>query len=286
MIPFEFIEDTFSKKNTSIYELSILLGMDSFVYMITDGQQRLQVLSQFPYEKNHPYHAKNYPLSSFESYLDKHHLLKSRFRNIKLGIHSPLFTLVPERLYAEKDKKSLLAHLSEDLDFFEVRTDTVASLQSRIVYHLDRSLSDLIKKHFSSARIFNLNTTMLLALHRLASSQNDGHQLYLHVDGHFLRTYLFEGKSLIAATHHKYRSSQDFVYYVMLVFEQFGLSPFLQAVHICGNIHQGSDLYEQLSRYVQHIHYLRAPAFLQKGPKTKAIAEYQYYDLFSSLLLN
>lgn len=287
MIPFEFIEDTFDKKNTPTYELSILLGMDSFVYMITDGQQKLQVLSQFPFrDQQHPYDSRHYPLESLDTYLNKHALLKSRFRNIKLGIHSPLFTIVPERLYSEKDKKSLLAHLSETANLFEVRTDQLSSLHSRMVYSLDRQLSDLIKRHFSSARIFNMNTAMLLATYPLAAREKEGRQFYVHADEHYLRIFLFEGKNLLAATQNPYQAPQDFVYYILLTFEQFRLSPLEQPVYVCGRIHQGADLYEQLARYVQHIHYLKAPAFLQKGPKTKAIAEYQFFDLFSSLLLN
>lgn len=286
MIPFEFIEDTFNKKNTPIHELSILLGMDSFVYMITDGQQQLQVLSQFPYSENSPYQAQRHPLTGFENYLDKHHLLKSRFRNIKLGIHSPLFTIVPERLYSEKDKKNMLLHLSDQTEHFEVRSDKLGALNSRMIYSIQPAVSDLIKRHFSSARIFNMSTSMILAVHQLASREKEGHQLYFHVDGHYLRTYLFEGKNLLAATQNDYQTSQDLVYFVMLVFEQFGLSPMTQPIHVCGNLHEDSDHYQQLMRYVRHIHYLKAPAFLQKGPKTKAIAEYQFFDLFSSLLLN
>ncbi len=287
MIPFEFIEDTFNKKNTPIYELSILLGMDSFVYMITDGQQQILVLAQFPYpEQQHPYQAKHYPLTALENYLSKHHLLKSRFRNIKLGIHSPLFTLVPERLYSEKDRKNMLLHLSDTADPFEVRTDKLGALHSRLVYSVDKQVSDLIKRHFTSARIFNMNGTMLLATHQIATRENKGHQFFIHVDKYYLRTYLFEGKNLLVATHNTYHSAQDFVYYIMLVFEQFGLSPLTQPVQVCGNIHMDSSLYEQLYRYVRHVHYLNAPAFLQKGPQTKAIAEYQFFDLFSSLFLN
>ena len=97
---------------------------------------------------------------------------------------------------------------------------------------------------------------------------------------------LHEGKNLLVATHNAYQSPQDFVYYAMLVFEQFGLSPDSQQVNLCGNIHQDSELYQQLFRYVRNIHYMRAPGFLQNGPKTKALPGYQYFDLFSSLLLN
>jgi hypothetical protein len=287
MIPFEFIEDTFDKKNTSVYELSILLGMDSFVYMITDGQQQQQVLSQFPFrDQQHPYHSKHYPLEALEAYLNKHALLKARFRTVKLGIHSSLFTLIPERLYSEKDKKNLLIHLSETAALHEVRADQLGNLNSRLVYSLDRKLADLIKRHFSSARIFNMNSTMLLATHQLASQEREGYQFYLHVDGHYMRIFLFEGKNLLAATQNAYQAPQDLVYYVLLTFEQFRLSPADQPVFVCGSIHRDSDLYNQLYRYVQHIHYLKAPAFLQKGPQTKAIAEYQFFDLFSSLLLN
>ena len=286
MIQFEFIEDTFLKKNTSIYELSILLGMDSFVYMITDGQQKVQVLAQFPYLSKQPYSSHDYPLESLENYLEKNTLLKSRFRNIKLGIHSPGFTLIPDRLFSEKDKKAILSHLSNADDPYEVRSDKIQPILSRNVYSVSEPLSDLIKRHFSSARVFNLNTTLLLATLRIASLESKGHQLFFHVDGHYLRTYLFEGKNLLVATHNAYQSPQDFVYYVMLVFEQFGLSPDTQKVNLCGNIHQDSELYQQLFRYVRNIHYMKAPGFLQNGPKTNALPGYQYFDLFSSLLLN
>ena len=37
----DLIEDTFVKKNTNIYELSILMGVDSFDFMVMDSRQHL-----------------------------------------------------------------------------------------------------------------------------------------------------------------------------------------------------------------------------------------------------
>ncbi len=283
MIEFEFIEDTFIKKNTSIYELSILLGMDGFVYMITDGQQKVHALSQFPYHQKSSYQQN---LKALEQYLEKNTLLQSRFRNIRLGIHSAVFSIVPNRLYSEKDKRNILRHLSPNMEFQEVRVDQLSSLNCKNVYGLTSTISNFIKRFFSSARIFNLNTTLLLATFRQAQLFPQDRQLFFHADGQYLRAYLFERKNLLAAVQNRYQTPQDFVYFALLIFEQFNLSVTDQPVHLCGKIHEGSEPFKLLFRYIKNIHFVEGPAFIQKGEKTKNLPDYAYFDLYSALLLN
>jgi len=286
MIQFEFIENTFIKKNTSIYELSILLGMDSFVYMVTDSQQKIQTLAQYPYDGSQPYDPAHPSVKKLEQQIKNNPILNGRFRNIRLGVHSPVFTLIPNRLYAEKDKRSILKHLSPQLQNLEIRADNVNLLNSKIIYGLMPVAAEMIKRHFSAARIFNLNTTMLLATSRLAQNKKEGHQLFFHVDSRYLRIFLFEGKNLLAATHHRYQTPKDFIYYALLTFEQFKLSPLTQEVYLCGNIETDSEHYQLLYRYVRDIHFMDAPGFIQKGAKTKALQDHRFFDLYSSLLLN
>ncbi len=286
MIQFDFIEDTFIKKNTSIYELSILLGMDSLVYMITDGQQKIHALSQFPYAQNSPYKPYQPNLKPLERYVEKNALLQSRFRNVRLGIHSPLFSIVPNRLYSEKDKRNILSHLSSKNNFQEVIVDQLPPFNGKNVYGLLPTISDFIKRHFSSARVFNLNTTLLLAAYKKTQLLAQDHQLFFHADSKYLRTFLFERKNLLVATQHQYQTPQDFIYFALLTFEQFRLSVTDQQVHICGQIHQDSELFKLLFRYIKNIHFLEGPAFIQKGEKSKSLPDYAYFDLFSALLLN
>ncbi len=286
MIQFEIVEDTFNKKNTSVYELSILLGMDSFVYMITDAQQRIHLLAQYPYTDAQPYNPQKPQLEELERFFSKNQLLSSRYRNVRLGLQSSVFTLIPNRLFSDKDKKTILSHLSSSDHFYEARVDSIGSLNAKNVYKIFAPTANFLKQHFSAARIFNVNTTMLLAVLKIAQRSKEGYQLFYHADSRYLRAYLFEGKELIAATQNEYTSPNDFLYYALLVFEQFHLDTNSQEVFLCGLLHEDSPNYQLLYRYIKNLNYLQAPAFIQKGPKLNALPEYQFFDLFSSLLLN
>ncbi len=72
-IDLEIFEDKFLKKYTAQYELSILLGVDSLCYAVSDSSGNLLGLRKYSYS-HIPYSFRDLPEAAkdFEAHLEKH----------------------------------------------------------------------------------------------------------------------------------------------------------------------------------------------------------------------
>lgn len=280
-IKLEIIEESFSRKLSTSYELSILLGMDSFVYMVNDGQQRVLALKDFSFEA---------PADPVQNLVDQLILLTGEdkylrlpHRNIRIGLSNHKTAILPDRLYNEAENKVYLKELTKVTPDQEVKSDRLAALDAHSVYAVDHSLIDVLRRYFPGARVFNLSTALLLGFHKYAV-MNPAYQAYVHVRPGELFICLFKGGDLQFANSFSYQSARDFLYFIMLVYEQFELQAEETPLFISGRLVKDSEIYKLLHRYVLHLSFLQPPAFFQFGPKLNNQPGYFYFDLFCLML--
>jgi len=275
----EIFEDNFSKRSSSSYELSILLGVDSFAYIVSDSQQHILALKDFDFDGDASFE------NQLKAILNLEHYLKLPQRNIRVGIANQKAILLPGRLYQEQEKKTYLGELTQVKDDLEVRADNLAAMDIKNVYAIDRVVYNALYREFPGCRLFHLNTVLLLGFHKHASIQHNK-CIYIHTRERFLFIALFEEGKLLFANSFSYNSAKDFLYFVLLVFKQFDLDSAEIPVFLSGQLVEESEVYRLLFRYLKQISFLDPPAFFQFGPKMKSLDSYFYYDLFSLLLGN
>jgi len=276
-IIFEIAEDNFSKKSSAHYELSILNGMDSFVYMITDSGQSLLLLREYQLEQ-----APKYRLREQQQLIQQDELLRRKYLSIRAGVITPYQTTIPNRLFNTQAKETYLSHLTDLGEDYELRVDPLPGFAAQNVYALPQSLIHSLRQAFPGARFFHHSTAFLRVLKSFAGHLS-GRNLFLHIWEHKLQIVLFEEKELLLINYFDYQTAKDFIYYVLLTFEQFSLKPERQNVYVSGKILTDSEIYRQLERYLKNIHFLQPPAFLRLGSQLQQRPKYFYFDLFCLL---
>lgn len=276
MIKFEIVEDTFAKSQAKDLELSILAGVDSFTYMAVDKRRHIQVLKEYALEEGASLPRRQ---RAMQKIVKDDSLLKLAYSSIHLGLIGLQATILPERLYNPNKNKTYLEQLTDLSVNAEVVAEDLHHLSAKLVYALDPK-TQVISKHFQSARKVHLYTAFLDALRPHAATQKGAH-LFCHVRSRKIYLFLFDGTLLQYANHFTYQSARDFLYYVLLVFKSYNLDPKDVPLYLSGQLVKDSEVYRLLFRYLQRIDFLKVPATFSFGPKLSLQPSYFYFDLMS-----
>lgn len=269
------MEDAFIKRSAPTFELSILSGIDSFTYMVSDGQQNILALREYELSEETGKDLKNV--------LQTDRLVQLSYRNVRMIWSHPLAALIPTRLFNPADRQSLLGHLAEVPSNFLLKNDNIPQLSATNIYGVGEAHLNNLKQKFPGGRLFHLHSALYWGC-RMLTSQQGGRQVFVHVRGDGFRALVFEGANLLLVNYYTYQSAKDFLYFILLLFEQFKLDQETTPLSMSGKILTDSEIYRLLSRYIRKLQVLQPPAFFKFGPKLSQKPKYFYFDLFCGLL--
>ena len=277
-IKFEIADDKFIRKPSASHELSILVGMDSFAYMVTDTNQAVLTVKDCSYDSTVLNSADLE--KQIQLILDQDKFLKSSHPNIRLGFLNAKSALVPTRLYNENEQKTYLRQLTDIDENYRVLVDDLEQFSAKNVYAVYKSFHNFSMKNFPGVKTFHVNTALLMGFRYLAT-QKEGHNLYIHVRSGEVFVYLFEGNDLKFSNSFNYESSRDFIYYILMIFDQFDLNPKDIPVFLSGQLLQDSEVFRLLYRYVKNTSFVEPPAYFRYSSNWGNYPKYFYFDLFS-----
>ncbi len=274
---YQIIEDNFSENSTTTYDLSILVGIDRFFYIISNEQQRLLKLQTYPFNNKGSYEPIRDLLKN-TLVLDSH--LKATYRKTKIALFSPKMTLVPARLFKETEKKAYLERATGLSEQDYILSDAIQPLDIQNVYSFDKEVKNLLSAYFPNARYFHLSSALAKAIHAMPAFA-DGQHLFLNTVGDHIQIFYFNKKNIVFHNTFKFYTAEDYVYFVMLIIEQMQLSPETVPVTLLGEMMPDSKTHQLLHRYIRHIHFIKRPGFYHLGQKFDDIPDHLFFDLFS-----
>ena len=275
--PIEILESGFSKNSSSSHELSILIGVDSLSYLASDAQNQVQLLKQIPLRSNRtPAEYK----ASIQSIVLADAEIQHAYASTSVAFDSDLFVIVPDRLFDENELSTYLAQLTKLSADVEAMHVPLVSQSAQLVFGADRRIINAIKQSFPMAKLSHLaagliNHNYQYAVHR------EGQQLFINVQRDSFQTTLYDKANLIFYNQFSFQSAQDFIYYILLIFDQFQLKPETLPVTLSGSILKDSVIYKLLYKYIRNIQFMNWPDRLTIGSKLNAYPAHQFLDLFS-----
>lgn len=269
----DIVEDTFVKKNTNIYELSILMGLDSFDFMILDSRQHVQAMRSYavgPQLMAQPEIPK--------SLVQGDNLMNQPYRAVRAGWAHGKSTLVPQRLYNEQKKTAYLEQTTDIEPGELVLADSLRDFGARNVYTMPRALETFVRQAFPGCRLFHISSALLEGIRKLATLK-EGPQIYAHIKGGFIFVFAFEDKNLLFSNAFPYQNAKDFIYFLLLPYQQLGFKPGRDPAYLSGQLLEDSEIYREAFRYIKNIHFVEPPAFFHLGAKLNAEPRHFYFEL-------
>ncbi|BAO77164.1 hypothetical protein WPG_2934 [Winogradskyella sp. PG-2] len=176
------------------------------------------------------------------------------FDSVTVIHQNELATLVPNALYNENNKADYLKFNSKILKTDLIAHDDIVINDSSNVYvpyvninnYIFETFGEFVYKHASSVLIDSI----------LQNNRRDETTVNVNVNDNTLEVIVSEKKSLMLFNSFEYNSKEDFIYYILFVFEQLNLNVETTFVYLSGNISKEDGLYDIIYTYVRHIYFV------------------------------
>ncbi|NJK83076.1 MAG: DUF3822 family protein [Saprospiraceae bacterium] len=139
---------------------------------------------------------------------------------------------------------------------------------------------NFLEQMFPKVQCLHISSALYLGF--LEQTDASESRLFLCFRDQSLYLFLFQGKELIFSNNFHCPSTNDLVYYIMLVFNQFNLHPQQQVVLVSGDFVENGAYHKALSEYVQYIYPVEKPSFMKFTESTEnRLNNHAYFDVMS-----
>ncbi|GAB4164821.1 MAG: DUF3822 family protein [Winogradskyella sp.] len=239
-----------SKNN--IKELSIQVNLNGLSFCILNRTSNtVEFLNSIPFEQTlNPFDV----LNRLKTELSANSLFSDEFDAVNVIHQNELSTLVPRELYNENNKADYLKFNTKILKTDFITHDDIAVNNSVNVYIPYININNFIFETFG-AFTYKHSSTILLDTLLQKNLHNKDLAIHLHVNSRMLEVSVTDNKQLQLFNVFEYYSKEDFIYYILFVFEQLKLDVETTVIHLSGTINKDDELYSLLYTYIRHVEF-------------------------------
>lgn len=246
-------------------ELSILTGMDSSSYLITDTEQQVLAIRAFTHSKS-------------EAWWQADERLRATFKKTRLAWLAPRFSLIPARLYNGDARRKMLANITNLKASETVLADAIPELDVFLIYALDQNKLDEWRRAYVGCRFYHALTPILHSLAQFTRQQGKAH-VYAYLRDGILYTIGIERNQLKFCNAFSCPAAKDYLYYVLLTYEQCGWKPNSVPLRVFGEILPGTEVFNLFYRYVRDMEFLQLKETLRLGTQAQQQPAHLFHDL-------
>lgn len=277
-------DSRFETDNLAKYHLSFQVNFELFRICVIDGDtNRCLFLEDY---KFFDIYTTSDLLDQLDILFEDHVLIKAGFwKSITLGIKNTQFSLVPESLFEKEYLKEYLIlnttldrEPDEEYHFFKQKQTEAIN-----IFATNNRLTSWFNKTYplKQIRVIHHTSSMIegiLLQKDLAPSEKS---VYIQVEQYFLTITVKQGKKLIFCNSFTFNTSEDFVYFILFVFDQLELNPEKCPVVVFGEITHDSESFSKLYKYIRHLSFGSKPEFIRFGYQFDEVFDHRYFDLYN-----
>jgi hypothetical protein len=277
-------DDRLETDHLAKYHLSFQINFNLFRICIVDGENN-RCLFLEDYSLTDIYSTTDL-IDQLDLLFEDHVLIKAGFwKSITIGIKNSQFSLIPESLFEKEYLKEYLilntqldTEPGEEFHFFKhQQTDAVN------VFATNKRLIEWFQIMYplKQIRVVHHTSPMIEGVMLQREIITEEHSLYIQVEQHFLTIIVKKGKKLIFCNSFSFNSSEDFVYFILFVFDQLELNPDKCPVIVWGEITHDSESFSKLYKYIRNLKFGSKPDFIRFGYQFDEIFDHRYFDLYN-----
>lgn len=277
-------DSRFETENLAKYHLAFQVNFELFRICIIDGDSnRCLFLEDY---KLSDIYTTNDLLEQLDILFEDHILIKAGFwKSITVGIKNTQFSLIPEALF-EKDYLKEYLTLNTTLDkepdeeyhFFQQRQTAAVN-----VFATNTRLTSWFNKMYplKQVRLVHHTAPMIEGIMLQKDKNAAEKSVFIQVEQYFLTIIVKQAKKLIFCNSFTFNTSEDFVYFILFVFDQLELNPEKCPVVVFGEITHDSESFSKLYKYIRHLAFGSKPEFVRFGYQFDEVFDHRYFDLYN-----
>lgn len=265
VIRYDIIEDSFQPEKSASSELSILAGVDSSSYLMLDQNKTAIGLRGLTHEPT-------------EKWWDDDKYLQHNYRQIRVAWLARKFTLVPDRLFNPDDRHKYLEDLTRISSDETIIADSIPQLDTILVYAQKEKVLSAWRRNFVGVRFYHVLTPLLKQLTQHAIGLGLP-CVYAYVRDGYLFVIGLDRNKLQFCNVFACHAAKDFLYYLLLAYEQCGWKTSKVPLKLFGEIVSDAEIYKLFYRYIRDIEFLPDNNMVKWGAKTSVQPSHLFFDL-------
>ena len=275
-------DESFSIENIANYCLLLNISSTSFDFAIIDTQTNKCIFLE------------EYSISGvtsdedtsivLDTIWDNHHILQAGFwKKVRISFKNQNFTFIPSSLF---DKNKSTEYLSFSTKY-NTKTEEIGiykhlSTDAVNVFSYSKIIANLVTKKYPKIKIEITHQTSAIIEGVIRDNKLEkGKNVFLNVDYNNIILTVIENKKLLFCNRFSFTSSEDFIYYIMFIYNELELNSEEVALNIFGEISPNSPLYEAVNKYIRHSSFGKRPKFLNFSYHFDEVFDHKFFSTYS-----
>lgn len=278
-------DEKFTIDELDHYSLIMQVGIHDLQFAVVDAQDNV-VMGLEDYRLQ-GIRTVNGRLRLIKQILDNHEYLTAGFwKDVKLCLKTHKFSLVPTNMFVQESAADYLALNSEiKTAFEEVNYYKQIAADYVNVFAAETKLCRWIESIYKKKKVHIIHQGSALIEGFLKHADHiEEKSMYAYVDRGILHLVVTEGEKLLYYNQFAARKKEDYLKYIMLVFNELRMSGKESHVFVWGFIKPNSEEMGLLKRYIKNISFGSKPSFLRFSYLYDEVEDHQYFDVLSGYL--
>jgi len=274
-----FYDKSFQETETGNYVLSFLFGSQAFIFALYHPEKRTFIsFEKFPFEELKKTRS---VAGRLEELLRKRPWLDSSFYQINVIHDNDMSTLIPLSLFIEKERSIYLRFNHPGQKDNSVEYDLLKNLELANIYYMPVQAINKAVELWPEARFYHYSSVFLQSLAINFKNKTADNMLYVNLREGVFDVVNFKTGKLNFYNTFRYKSDEDFIYFLLAAIEQLKLNPEDVRVILSGNIEKGDPKYEMVYRYIRHFEFIERNETFRYSYVMEELGFSKYYVLFN-----
>lgn len=194
-------------------------------------------------------------LDHLKAELSSNAVFSENFDDVLVIHQNELSTLVPKALYNQNHKADYLKFNTKILRTDFITQDDIEVNDSINVYVPYVNINNYIFETFGEF-VYKHAATILIQTILQKSKTEKSAEVYINCNRSTIELLVVDKAQLLLFNVFEYTSKEDFIYYVLFVFEQLEIDVETTPVKLSGSVDKDDAIYSILYTYVRHISFI------------------------------
>ena len=278
---------SFDPAHTARSVLCIDVGRDRLRFMVQNGRRQGCWLEDYTFPS---LLTDNVLADVLPDVIQDHPVLSAGpWQDIRVGVNSSSFTLVPKPLFRKEYASSYLAMMRGSTlpahEFAHAYAHEAEGFLS--VFNLEHPLFDYFSGVYPLQPLTFVHQTgaLIQATADLDRLSLTAHNVYLYFEDEFVTVIYRQSHQLRYCNRFGYKNVQDLSYYILYALDEQKLPPETANIVLYGEITPFAESYTSLSRFLPHLSFGHTPPGLNLAPEFGDLPDHRYLSLFGLSLI-
>ena len=161
-----------------------------------------------------------YLTSTIKSFFEENDLNPDIVANVKLFLENDLFTLVPDELFDEKEKRTYLKYITRVKKNDFISNDNIEELKIKNVYIPYVNVNNFLVDKFKNINYYHFNSVLIKKIFKI----RDNKSFFAYVDNKKVKIIIFNKDNLVFFNSYEINSGADIVYFILLTLKEKDLN--------------------------------------------------------------